>query len=132
MSLTTIALRKTAILFLLIGFVLVAVPTHAQSPQNPTPTEPLKALQWRSIGPYRGGRVDAGAGFASPPMVFYYGATGGGVWKTTDGGINWEVISDGSVFGTGSVGAIGFSGLDPHTIYLGLGGAPIRGQVSAR
>jgi photosystem II stability/assembly factor-like uncharacterized protein len=130
MSLTTIALRKTAILFLLIGFVLVAVPTHAQSPQNPTPTEPLKALQWRSIGPYRGGRVDAVAGVASQPMVFYYGATGGGVWKTTDGGINWEVISDGSVFGTGSVGAIALSDSDPNTIYVGMGESAIRGNTS--
>ena len=43
-------------------------------------------------------------------MVYYFGATGGGVWKTTDGGINWEPISDGSVFGTGSVGAIGVVG----------------------
>src|SRR4030095_16679474 len=50
-------------------------------------TNPLKALQWRSIGPFRGGRVDAVAGVASQPMVFYYGATGGGAWKTTDGGL---------------------------------------------
>src|SRR4030095_3272057 len=130
MSLTTIALRKTAILFLLIGFVLVAVPTPAQSPQNPTPTEPLKALQWRSIGPYRGGRADAVAGVASQPMGYYYGATGGGVWKTTEGGINWEVISDGIVFGTGSVGAIALSDSDPNTIYVGMGEPAIRGNTS--
>src|SRR4029078_10034027 len=104
MSKTTLALRKTAILFLLTALSLFAVTTKAQSPQNPT-NEPLKDLQWRSIGAYRGGRVDAVTGVASQPMVFYYGATGGGIWKATDGGINWEVVSDGSVFGTGSVGA---------------------------
>ena len=63
-------------------------------------------------------------------MVFYFGATGGGVWKTTDGGINWEPITDGSVFGTGSVGAIGLSDSDPNTIYVGMGESPIRGNVS--
>jgi photosystem II stability/assembly factor-like uncharacterized protein len=63
-------------------------------------------------------------------MVFYYGATGGGVWKTTDGGMNWESVSDGSVFGTGSVGAIGVSDSDPNTVYVGMGESPIRGNVS--
>jgi len=93
-------------------------------------TDPFKSLEWRSIGPYRGGRVTAVAGVASQPMVFYFGATGGGVWKSTDGGMNWEPISDGSVFGTGSVGAIGLSDSDPNTIYVGMGESPIRGNVS--
>ena len=106
------------------------VVTGQQAQPSPSPSDPLKALQWRSIGPYRGGRVTAVAGVASQPMVFYFGATGGGVWKTVDGGINWEVISDGSVFGTGSVGAIGLSDSDPNTIYIGMGESPIRGNVS--
>src|SRR6185295_9072846 len=78
---------------------------HAQ--QTPTPTstpaadaDPFKAIQWRSMGRFRGGRSDAVAGVASQPMVYYFGGTGGGVWKTTDGGINWEPITDASVFGT--------------------------------
>jgi photosystem II stability/assembly factor-like uncharacterized protein len=90
----------------------------------------MKALQWRNIGPFRGGRVTAVAGVASQPQVYYFGATGGGVWKTTDGGINWEPITDGSVFGTGSVGAIGLSDSDPNTIYVGMGESPVRGNVS--
>ena len=98
--------------------------------RHTTPADALKALQWRSIGPFRGGRVTAVAGVASQPMVYYFGATGGGVWKTTDGGINWEPITDGSVFGTGSVGAIGLSDSDPNTIYVGMGESPIRGNVS--
>ncbi|MEP6707292.1 MAG: glycosyl hydrolase [Pyrinomonadaceae bacterium] len=93
-------------------------------------TDPLKALQWRAIGPFRGGRSTAVTGVASQPLVFYFGGTGGGVWKTTDGGINWEPVTDGSVFGTGSVGAIGLSDSDPNTVYVGMGESPIRGNVS--
>ncbi|MDX6405150.1 MAG: hypothetical protein QOH70_2605 [Blastocatellia bacterium] len=104
-----------------------ASPAPGTSPGQP---DGLKALQWRSIGPFRGGRSTAVAGVASQPMVFYFGGTGGGVWKTTDGGINWEPITDGSVFGTGSVGAIGLSDSDSNTIYVGMGESAIRGNVS--
>src|SRR5438034_789494 len=118
-------------------FALVATPSLGQRRQSaggPSSSsgapDPLKVLQWRSIGPFRGGRSAAVAGVASQPMVFYFGGTGGGVWKTMDGGINWEPITDGSVFGTGSVGAIGLSDSDPNTIYVGMGESPIRGNVS--
>src|ERR1700682_3638585 len=87
---------------------LLAVSINGQRRQQPSAApDSLKALQWRSIGPFRGGRSTAVTGVASQPMVFYFGGTGGGVWKTSDGGINWEPMSDGSVFGTGSCGAIG-------------------------
>jgi photosystem II stability/assembly factor-like uncharacterized protein len=89
----------------------------------------LKGLRWRAIGPYRGGRVTAVAGVESQPMVYYFGATGGGVWKTTDGGVNWQPVSDG-FFRTGSVGAIGVAESDPNVIYVGMGESPIRGNVS--
>ncbi|HEV7745288.1 MAG TPA: hypothetical protein VGO56_09870 [Pyrinomonadaceae bacterium] len=124
--------RFSYVLFLLL---LVAVSPVANAQQTPTSSpavdsDPFKALQWRLIGPFRGGRVDAVAGVASQPFVYYFGATGGGVWKTTDGGINWEPITDGSVFGTGSVGAIGLSDSDPNTIYVGMGESAIRGNTS--
>jgi photosystem II stability/assembly factor-like uncharacterized protein len=117
--------------------LFVAAFPFANAQQTPTPTsspaadqDPWKAIQWRLIGPFRGGRSTAVAGVASQPMVYYFGGTGGGVWKTTDGGINWEPITDGSVFGTGSVGAIGLSDSDPNTIYVGMGESAIRGNVS--
>ena len=120
------------VIFCLAGGILNAQRRpSAGTPETPKDeSNPLKSLQWRSIGPFRGGRVTAVAGVASQPMVFYFGGTGGGVWKTSDGGINWEPITDGSVFGAGSVGAIGLSDSDPNTIYVGMGESPIRGNFS--
>jgi photosystem II stability/assembly factor-like uncharacterized protein len=111
-------------------------PTPQASPTvSPTPfpsakqSDPLKNLQYRLIGPFRGGRVGAVAGVPSQPNVYYFGATGGGVWKTTDGGTNWENVSDG-FFKTGSVGAIAVSESDPNVIYVGMGEETVRGNVS--
>jgi photosystem II stability/assembly factor-like uncharacterized protein len=123
------------LIFLLLAAFSVSTSTKAQQSATPvsTPTpdaDPFKALQYRLVGPFRGGRSTAVTGVASQPMVFYFGGTGGGVWKTIDGGINWEPITDGPVFGTGSVGAIGLSDSDPNTIYVGMGESPIRGNVS--
>ena len=67
-----------------------------------------RAMEWRCIGPHRGGRVVAVAGHPTDRMTFYFGACAGGVWKTTDGGTYWENISDG-FFRTASVGAIAVS-----------------------
>jgi photosystem II stability/assembly factor-like uncharacterized protein len=89
----------------------------------------LKGLKYRSIGPFRGGRVTAVSGVTSQPQVYYFGATGGGVWKTTDGGAGWEPVSD-EYFNTGSVGAIGVSESDPNVVYVGMGESPVRGNVS--
>jgi len=97
--------------------------------QAPAADPVWSKLRYRPIGPYRGGRVTAVAGVASQPRVYYFGATGGGVFKTSDGGVNWAPVSDGQ-FGTGTVGAIGVSESDPNVIYVGMGEAPIRGNVS--
>src|SRR5436190_22787446 len=125
-------LRASVVISIIVtcAFAL-GVNVHGQRRQTASaPADSLKVLQWRQIGPFRGGRSTAVAGVASQPMVFYFGGVGGGVWKTTDGGINWEPVSDGSVFGTASVGAIGLSDSDPNTIYVGMGESPIRGNVS--
>jgi hypothetical protein len=103
-----------------------AKPADAKQASAP---DMLNGLRYRSIGPFRGGRVTAVAGVASQPFVYYFGATGGGVWKTVDGGVNWEPVSD-EFFKTGSVGAIGVAESDPNVIYVGMGESPIRGNVS--
>ena len=89
----------------------------------------LEKLEWRCIGPHRGGRVVAVAGDASDPMTFYFGACAGGVWKTTDGGQIWRNVSDG-YFNTAAVGALAVSTADPNVIYAGTGETSIRGNVS--
>jgi photosystem II stability/assembly factor-like uncharacterized protein len=126
------SLRQSVSLSLLAVITLAAWSlTHAQqqTAQRDFDQSLFKALQWRLIGPYRGGRVTAVAGVSSQPFVYYFGATGGGVWKTTDAGANWTNISDGA-FGTGSVGGIGICESDPNVIYVGMGESPIRGNVS--
>ncbi len=86
------------------------------------------SVQWRSIGPYRGGRSAAVTGVPGKTNLFYFGSTGGGVWRTRDGGQTWENISDG--FFGGSIGAVAVSEYDPNVIYVGGGEKTVRGNVS--
>ena len=89
----------------------------------------LDSLEWRCIGPHRGGRVVAVAGDVAQKMTFYMGACAGGVWKTTDGGQYWHNISDG-FFNTAAIGALAVSASDTNVIYAGTGESTIRGDVS--
>jgi hypothetical protein len=86
-------------------------------------------LEWRCIGPFRGGRVVAVAGAYDNPNVFYFGGCAGGVWKTSDGGTYWENVSDG-FFKTAAVGALAVAPSDSHVIYAGTGETTIRIDVS--
>jgi photosystem II stability/assembly factor-like uncharacterized protein len=89
----------------------------------------LRSLEWRCIGPYRGGRVVAVAGDPVDAAVFYFGACAGGIWKTTDAGTYWENISD-AYLHTAAVGAIAVADSDPNVLYVGMGECCIRGDVS--
>ncbi|MFT3845495.1 MAG: hypothetical protein QM725_10610 [Lacibacter sp.] len=86
------------------------------------------SLKYRSVGPYRGGRSGAVAGSYKGKTTFYMGATGGGVWKTSDGGSNWKNISD-KYFG-GSIGAVAVAPSDENILYAGEGENTMRGNVS--
>jgi hypothetical protein len=110
-------MRKTHLLqsWWLVGLCLFSTLVFAQS-YDPAL---YSSLEWRSIGPYRGGRSAAVTGVPGKPNLYYFGAAGGGVWKTQDGGQTWVNISDG-YFG-GSIGAVAVSESDPNVIYVGGG-----------
>ena len=117
-----------ALFFSVFLFFLFVVPVRSQEAVfDPTL---YQAMEWRNIGPYRGGRATTVAGHQSDIFTYYMGTTGGGVWRTTDGGDSWQNISDG-FFKTGSVGAIAVSESDPNVIYVGMGESPIRGVTTS-
>lgn len=123
----------------LAGATLVPAPAAAQAPAaaDPNGTAALGALDatllhgldYRMVGPSRGGRVTAVAGHVAQPRTFYFGGTGGGVWRTTDAGETWHNVTDG-MFGVGSIGAIDIADANPDVIYVGTGSAAIRSNVS--
>lgn len=104
--------------------------TNTATTQKPPVAETLlQSMQWRNVGPFRGGRSAAVTGVAGKPNLFYFGATGGGVWRTQDGGRTWENLSD-PFFG-GSIGAIEVAPSDHNVLYVGGGECTVRGNVSS-
>ncbi|MGI9260993.1 MAG: WD40/YVTN/BNR-like repeat-containing protein, partial [Woeseiaceae bacterium] len=126
------ALRGTGIcitftLFLLVGLVS---PTQVVAQEDSgLAALPLDDMDFRMIGPFRGGRSIATVGHPTDRLTFYFGSTGGGVWKTVDAGHNWVNVSDG-YFKTGSVGAITLATSSPEVVYVGMGEHAIRGNTS--
>ena len=102
-------------------FVAFATSLDAQLPVP-------QSLAWRNIGPNRGGRSIAAAGSAQRPFEYYFGATGGGLWKTTDGGTTWSPVTDGKI-ASSSVGAVAVAPSNPDVIYLGMGETELRGNI---
>jgi len=105
--------------------LLVAFPP---SPQTPVADPVFTGLAWKNIGPLRGGRSIAVAGSQARPLEYYFGATGGGLWKTTDGGTTWAPVTDGQI-ASSSVGAVAVSPSNPDVVYIGMGEAQLRGNV---
>lgn len=119
----------------MLAVFLLPTQISAQKKQKSTsvtlqyPQELYSSLNYRLVGPFRGGRSAAVTGVPGEPNLFYFGATGGGVWKTVDGGRTWENISDG--FFGGSIGAVEVAQSDPNVIYVGGGEKTLRGNVSS-
>src|SRR3954464_14224472 len=115
----------------LVVSVLLLLPTLAIAQRDATPPAsagPFGALRWRSLGPARGGRSIAVAGSDARPYEYYMGATGGGLWKTTDAGISWKPVTDGLI-NHSSIGAVAVAASNPDVIYIGTGEADIRGNI---
>jgi len=115
----------------LVAVLCVWAPAHAARAQTSAKydTSLYRGLVWREVGPFRGGRVTAVAGSSAQPLVYYMGGTGGGVWKTADGGLTWQPVSD-KFLTAGSVGALAVAPSDPNVVYAGTGESPIRGNLS--
>jgi photosystem II stability/assembly factor-like uncharacterized protein len=117
--------------YFLFIFTILAF-AKAESQQLPEPPEEQKlyeSQEFRLLGPFRGGRSAAVTGVPGKPNLFYFGSTGGGVWKTLDGGRTWSNISDG--FFGGSIGAVSVAPSDHNVIYVGGGEKTVRGNVSS-
>src|SRR5688572_29327352 len=122
MAMTSSRLFRAALAVVLLLSSLPAVPSAQVD------TSLFAGLRWRSIGPNRGGRSQAIAGSPSRPYEYYFGATGGGVWKTTDAGVTWRPVSDRQIK-TSSPGAIQISASNPDVVYVGMGETQLRGNV---
>ena len=125
---------KSSLSFLLV-FLLLSPMAYGQkrkkaSKNSVATLANFNNLNWRNIGPFRGGRSVASAGVVKSPATFYMGTTGGGVWKTEDNGLHWKNISDG-FFKTGTVGAIAVSESDPNVVVVGMGEHAARGVMSS-
>ncbi|HZT73057.1 MAG TPA: hypothetical protein VE996_05365 [Terriglobales bacterium] len=112
---------------LLAALLLAFAPSGLHAQAAPAPA-PFGGLHWRLIGPFRGGRVLAVSGVPGNPLVFYFGAVAGGVWKTTDGGLSWQPQFQHEP--VSSIGAIAVAPSNPNIIYVGTGEACIRGDIS--
>jgi photosystem II stability/assembly factor-like uncharacterized protein len=110
-------------------FFFVVQPLSAQEKsEKAIDSDWLKNLEWTNIGPKRGGRSITAAGSSLRPNEYYFGATGGGLWKTVDGGNSWKPVTDGKI-NTSSVGAVAVSQSDPDIVYMGMGEAQLRQNV---
>src|SRR5437867_2449529 len=116
--------------FLLLLFLVPAVLRAQRGGGNANAADagPFGALRWRSLGPARGGRSIAVAGSTARPNEYYMGATGGGLWKTTDAGVTWKPVTD-ALINYSSVGAVAVSASNPDIVYIGTGEADIRGNI---
>lgn len=112
----------------------VAGPARAAPPAAPTAVGGVDSraigdvLSWRNVGPQRGGRSLAVTGSVARPNEYYFGATGGGLWKTTDAGQTWAPVSD-KAFTSSSVGAVAVCASNPDVVYAGMGEVDLRGDV---
>lgn len=125
------------LLFLLLAglfglFLTLPASLTAQSsqPEKP-PVDPTfyAGMKWRNIGPYRGGRSLGAAGSPGRPNEYYFGATGGGLWKTVDGGNDWFPVTDGQLTSS-SVGAVAVAETNPDVVYIGMGEVQLRGSIT--
>ena len=118
------------VIFLLCSPLIQSQKKKKSSKKSVELNETYNNLNWRNIGPFRGGRSVTSEGVVKEPSTFYMGSTGGGIWKTEDNGMYWKNISDGFL-NTGTVGAISVSESDPNVVIVGMGEHAARGVMTS-
>ncbi|MDA8020758.1 MAG: glycosyl hydrolase [Thermoanaerobaculia bacterium] len=135
--------RIGLVISILLALTSVGTPVHAAATDGSTgPSESdntdsqhvydpalFQSIEWRNIGPFRGGRSTAVAGVIQDPLTYYFGGVGGGIYKTTDAGLHWQNVSDGQLE-TGSVGALAVAPSDPNVVWAGMGESCARGVMT--
>ena len=111
------------------SFLVISSIQLLQAQQLPVDTSFYSSYKWRNIGPNRGGRSLGSAGSPSRPYEYYFGATGGGLWKTTDGGNEWFPVTDGQI-SSSSIGAVAVAESNPDIVYIGGGETQLRGSIT--
>src|SRR5947207_12839355 len=127
MSLRT-CFRFVSLSLTLLPAAITVAQTPAPAPAGGIDETLFRGIQWRQVGPFRGGRALAVEGVPGEPSTFYFGAVAGGVWKTTDGGANWAPFFDKESIS--SIGAIAVAPSDHNVVYVGTGEAAVRGNIT--
>lgn len=119
----------TLLCIVLLSFTFQNLTSQNSNQDTQIPEDFYNQLEWRNIGPYRGGRSLGAAGSPGRPNEYYFGATGGGLWKTLDGGTEWFPVTDGQVTSS-SVGAVAVAETNPDIVYIGMGEVQLRGSIT--
>ncbi len=119
---------KKILPFLFVGACLASAPEGLRAQEASFDQSVIKGMEWRNIGPDRGGRSLGVAGSPGRKHEYYFGAVGGGLWKTVDGGLNWKPVTDGQITSS-SVGAVAVAETNPDIVYIGTGETQLRGNI---
>ena len=119
MTASSLSFFHNARKFFIFLFAILSILLGSYTAAQELPAAQMKGLSWRLVGPYRGGRVTAVAGIAGDSKTYYMGTPGGGVWKTTNGGVTWVSIFDDAH--VASIGDLVVAPSDPKTIYVATG-----------